>query len=344
MHVVFRVEGGPEIGMGHSSRCAVLAGQLSGRGAGVTFVATQASCDAIRVRLPDGVHYDFRPLPAGLAETADAQACAAILTSLPFRPDWLVVDHYGLGADWENAQRPFAGRLMVIDDLARRHACNLLLDQNYFANPGQRYHNQLEHSCRTLFGPGFALLRPGIALSRREDVRTDVPRRVFVCFGGADNHNSTQMALDAMAMLPDLAMQADIVIASTHPKRRALEKFCAGFPAWRLFTDHPAPEQLMAQADIGIGAGGVMTWERCAVGLPSIVVTIADNQKEVAGAMAEAGMILYGGHYDMTDAANLKELLEALWHDAHTRNVMAAEGMALVDGKGAARVAAIMCE
>src|SRR4029079_4764741 len=46
---------------------------------------------------------------------------------------------------------------------------------------------------------------------------------------------------------------------------------------------------LMAESDLAIGAAGVTSWERCCLGLPALVLVLADNQRKSAEALHEAG-------------------------------------------------------
>src|SRR5688500_3305046 len=131
MHVVFRVEGGPDVGMGHISRCMVLAEQLSCHGATVSFLCTKTTDTIIQQRLPQITGSNSTIITFGLSEDQDAVKCASMLELLKLKADWLVVDHYRLGREWEQIQCQVVRRLMSIDDLGRDHACDLLLDQNY---------------------------------------------------------------------------------------------------------------------------------------------------------------------------------------------------------------------
>src|SRR3546814_16367706 len=76
------------------------------------------------------------------------------------KPDWLVIDHYAIDHSWERALRPFAERLMAVDDLAdRMHDCDMLLDQNFYTDMAGRYVNLVSSDCRLLLGPLNVLLR-----------------------------------------------------------------------------------------------------------------------------------------------------------------------------------------
>lgn len=333
MQVIFRVEGSAAIGMGHVSRCLALAGTLQKRGAEIAFLCTPRTWEYASRRMASAA----RPLLLPDNLSRDAQHCARMLEGT--RPDWLVVDHYGLGDAWEHAMRVHAQHIMAIDDLGRSHDCDLLLDQNYRDKPEQRYAGKLPKGCRTLLGPAYALLRPGIAAARASrEQDNQVPSKIFICFGGADPENMTLQAIDAVAALEkDLRM--DVVAGAAHTQVAALKERCKQLPRSRFFVDHPAPEQLMAEADMAIGAGGTMTWERCALRLPAIVVSIAENQREVSEFMDARGVIRYLGPADQTPAEAIGNALTTLLADPEAMRRMAERAGVLVDGMGAERVA-----
>ena len=98
----------------------------------------------------------------------------------------------------------------------------------------------------------------------------------------------------------------------------------------------------MAQSDLSIGAGGATTWERMCLGLPSIVISVADNQRSVSEGLAEAGLIEYIGDAsevrDIELAAAIKQLIE----NRNQRFAFAAQTQLLVDGLGTLRIADVL--
>ncbi len=339
MQVAFRMEGSTQIGMGHVSRCLTLAAALQQRGATVSFFCGAYTGHYILTQQPDAVVLNV----PDLSPAEDAHHCRKLFAS---PPDWLVVDHYALGRDWETSMRPHVGRIMAIDDLSRAHDCDLLLDQNYLPQADTRYAGKLPDGCQMLLGPAYALLRPAIAQSRTTQPwpRRDGPvLRVFICFGGGDAPNKTLMALEAAASFaPRLAI--DVVAGAAHPALDQLTDAARSWPQVTLFTSHPAPEQLMAKADLAIGAGGTMMLERCALRLPSLVVSIADNQRPSCRYMATQGMIRYLGHGDAVDRHVIEKALGEWITDPEPRHRMAARCGNLVDGLGTGRVVQIMEE
>lgn len=273
---------------------------------------------------------------------ADADETARLLREEDGEPpDWLIVDHYGLDWRYESRVRAHVGRLMVIDDLANRsHRCELLLDQNYYADPHARYADWIGAGCRQLLGPRYALLRPEFA-GLRERLRRDGAsvRRVLVSFGGADRSGATLTALRALTPLAEEGIELTVVAGRLNPDAERIRTAYADRPGIRVLPHAEHLAQLMTEADLAVGAGGTTTWERCCLGLPSIIVTIADNQLELTKHAAAAGAVLYLGSADEVDAPRIREAAERLRSDAEARARMSRSALALTDGRGAERVA-----
>ena len=238
LRIVLRCDASMAIGSGHVMRCATLAARLRERGADVelacrnlpSFLRERIAADgATRVHaLPDRsgtVPGDGEPALAhrewlGVSQAADATDTLDIVRSGP-RPDCLIVDHYALDARWERALRPHVRAIMAIDDLADRdHDCDLLLDQNFFLEPGPRYARRLPRAAGALLGPRFALLRPEFAATREQQRERDgVLRRLFVSFGSFDPTNLTSRALRAIAAAGLDELAVDVVIGRDNPHR-----------------------------------------------------------------------------------------------------------------------------
>lgn len=335
--VAFRADAGAVLGSGHVMRCLTLADALRLRGAECRFICRRQPGHLGDLIARRGYALDWLPENCTVAE--DARLSREILAD---GVDWLVVDHYGLDAVWERALADVAGKVLAIDDLADRpHACSLLLDQNWFADPAARYAGLLPEGGRALLGPEYALLNPRYAeLARRRPDRGQPVGRVLVFLGGGDPANLTGRVLARLDDFPGLAV--DVVAGHAHPARHALDDWCGERPGARL---HPAGEgfaTLLAEADIAIGAGGTTTWERCCLGLPSLVLGIADNQYQVATAVAEFGAHLYLGPAEAVSDRQLAAALDTLLGQAGLRRHLAERGRALVDGRGAERLANIL--
>ena len=254
------------------------------------------------------------------------------------RADWLVVDHYGLERRWENEMREHAGRLMVIDDLAdRAHDCDLLLDQNDLWNP-TRYDALVPAHCQKLLGPAYALLRDEFRTARERWPReVGETTRIFVFFGGTDPTNETPKALRALRRWGEgKTLDIDVVIGGGNPHRAEVEGLVNATPNALLHVQAGNMAELMARADLSVGAGGSTTWERFCLGLPSLVVTTATNQEAIARALAKDDYHLLLGNHTNVDEDVIVRGLDQL--TPAQRRLFARRGGSLVDGRGACRV------
>lgn len=358
MRIVFRTDASLAIGSGHVMRCLSLAEAIRRAGGEVAFVCRSLPghlCDYIAAQ-----GYPVLRLPAASADAlpgdVDGPAHAAwlavswqqdaeqTLASLSEPVDWLVVDHYALDARWEGRLRPKAKKLMVIDDLADRlHDCDLLLDQNPYPDADRRYDGLVPAHCRRLIGPRHALLRPQFAAlhgSRRP--RDGRIGRLLVFFGGVDASNETGKALAALDQIPEPTWQVDVVVGAANPFRRELEAYCRDRTAYTFHCQTPAMPQLMAQADLALGAGGTAQLERCAVGLPSLLLCLADNQLAGCRAMAADGSALYLGRAEDSDMADLAAALRFCLRAPELLRHVGQRAGCLVDGQGGQRVIAAM--
>lgn len=253
--------------------------------------------------------------------------------------DLLVVDHYGLDATYEQSVRAWADRILAIDDLAdRTHAADLLLDQTLGRKPAD-YAGL--HEGPMLLGSAYALLRPAFQRSRAaalERRHSSEVRRILISFGAVDSVNATRTALDAIVLAaPHSAI--DIVLGSSAPHLRAVREHIAGTPKATLHVDVADMAYLIAEADLAIGAPGTSAWERCCLGLPTLLLTIAENQRTNAAALHAAGAALDLGWHEHADVATLASALRSIAGAGDKRWLMGQSAAALCDGRGAFRVA-----
>lgn len=344
MKVLIRADATPRMGSGHIVRCLALAAALRDQGATVSFAVSELPPHLVRALEQAGHGLFFVPaalspdcaMPfADQAQVADAQATLAAAGQV----DWLLVDSYRLGLPFEDAIRQAGIRLAVIDDLGREHRADLLLDQTLHRDAASRY---AASDCTTrLLGPRFALLRPGFAAARqRVSARRGPVRRLFAMMGGTDPDDCLNLVLDAIVLAEADGIPADIVATSSHPALARLRARCAANPGWTLHTDSPDVAELMAVADLAIGAGGTASWERACLGVPSLAICIADNQRELLHEASAAGMLLALPAGSGSD--NVAAALRLLIADEGLRQHLSAQGLALVDGGGARRVASAM--
>lgn len=347
MKVIIRTDASAQIGGGHMMRCLALANALRVRGAEVTFVMARPSQDWLRPVVQAGFALqDMDPVPhvpepdgpahrrwLSLPWHEDARQTLAVVQK--HAADWLIWDHYGLDARWVGVLRAgHAGlRVMAVDDLDDRPlGSDLVLDQTRLDRASRRF-----PALAALPGPTYATLRPEFAalrpstLARRTEV-TEI-RRVLVTLGMAD---MAKLVPDiARALARRAGLEVDLVLGSAAVSLQQVRDICAQAPNLHLHVDTPDVARLIAEADLCIGAGGMTSWERCALGLGTLLVPVAENQIGVADALAQAGAVQLLPPQDVRDPLRLDRAIDAAIAQAPRLGQMAAP---LCDGRGTERV------
>lgn len=309
--VAIRVDSSEQIGSGHLMRCLTLAEQMREKSAEVHFICRDL-VGSMHVLVYD---HDFRlhllprheanPALTGYAawltvpQTVDAEETEAILHRI--QPvERIVVDSYALDAAWEQKMRFLVREIFVIDDLANRpHDCDVLLDQNYYRAMEHRYDGLVPPHCKLLLGSAHALLREEFYAAREKiGVRDGVLRRILVFYGGSDVTRETEKAIHALLQLQLSSVAVDVVVGGRNSRRAYIKELCDAHEFLHYHCQVSNMAELMANADLCLGAGGTTTWERCFLGLPSIVTAIAENQFEICRDCAEEGYIYYLGRWD----------------------------------------------
>lgn len=353
MKVAFRADASLAIGTGHVMRCLTLADSLRTRGVKSVFLCRDHVGHMHQVVQDRG--YPLLSLggisttsPAedtyaqwlGVESERDADDTRSRLTDLAV--DWLIIDHYGLDAAWEHSLRSTCGRIMAVDDLANRdHNVDVLLDQNLGKTEAE-YSARVPTSCRLLLGPSYALIRPEFAALRAKGLSCRGQgrlRRILITMGGVDLHNATGSVLEALnAWAPSTNLEVKVVMGANAPWRDQVIQQARHLPfPTEVLVNVQGMGDLMCDADLAIGAAGSTAWERCCLGLPTLQLVLADNQRPIANALSLAGAahLLERNNLSMS----LGKVLDQLLQDPAHLFGMSSAAAKLVDGMGSERVA-----
>lgn len=348
MRVLIRSDASPTIGSGHIARLLPLARTLRKQGSHVAFACRLLPghrLDALAAEgfetfaLP-GRYPDEDPqqaIESMLPWQADINALALALENHPAF-DWIIVDHYGLDHRWQTAARRWAPRIAAVDDLATRsYSVDLLLNQN-LSGTQQAYASLLPADCQTMLGPRFAMLRDEFCCAAIE-IKPQA-KRLLVNFGGFDAAMQTHHAMLALADFHEL--EVDFVAGADNPAWKPMQALAANHPNWRLHSFVSDFYQLMTEADLFIGAGGGTSWERAAMGLPTICIAVSNNQQANAEAMAASGAHVYLGTREQVSVEQLRQAIGFIAGNQGLRQSLAERSRQWVDGRGALRVAAAL--
>ncbi len=326
---LIRADASVEIGTGHVVRCLALGAVLLDRGWTVRLATRdlhpglRATAEKAGVELVDLPHAIAIPDEPGW-----------LRANLPDGVDVVVIDHYGIDAPWHDATSGWAATRVAIGDLVDRpQAVDLLVNPNLDATT-ERYATLTTASL--LLGPTYALLDRSFVTARAAWRRRERLDRVLVFISGTDPRDVTGLAARGAATL---GVPVDVVVGAPYPHRARLEGWAATRSGIEVHVATPRMAELMSRADVSIGAPGSASWERCCVGLPTVLITVADNQLgNEAGLVAAGAAIRLGRDEDVTEAA-IAGTLAGLAADPMRLGAMSVAAAALTDGDGARRVA-----
>jgi spore coat polysaccharide biosynthesis predicted glycosyltransferase SpsG/RimJ/RimL family protein N-acetyltransferase len=330
IRVLIRADAGTALGTGHFARASALTDALSAAGGTEIMLVTSDEGSAL---VPAYFPSNMPVLAVAPADSGPAGTMSA-LRQAGWAPDVIYLDQYGEVPEWEAYATKAGARLLVLDDLDAATRADVIV----------RPHggNVADEDAIVLRGPAYLpLSRHVTALAHRaRSPSSSSNLRLNVCFGGSDPTGETAKALQALGVLDGL--EVDLVIGPGVGFDPAMLDAADHMPH---VTLHRAPSQerlaaLMSEADLALGAGGVMLWERMCLGVPSLVICVAHNQRPQIDAMVAAGAIRFVGDHAEVTTERIAQAVMGLAADEPARRALAATGRKLVDGRGAIRLAA----
>lgn len=323
------------MGGGHAIRCGALAAELSRQGHRCGFAANDSGADLAGAILPD----------ADVLRLSGDNDLEVMKKQWPEGADWLVVDHYGRDASFEQSSKGWSRRILAVDDLpTRRHASDILLDQTLDRSEAE-YRALVNPGCKVLAGADYTLLREefrthrAAALARRNAMPQ--PTRIVVSFGASDPGKATLRALEALRLVK-YPIQIEILVGRLCPHLGEIETAVRNESGASLVIDPASVARHFADADIAIGAPGMTAWERACLGLPAIVIPVADNQVDNAAALERHGAVTVLPVIERVTREEIASAVSLLIEQPSRWQAMSAAAAHLVDGQGIARVSAAM--
>jgi len=337
--LVVRADAGLKMGTGHVMRCLALAQAWRRGGCGAVFAMAESTPAMDGLLRSQGITVTRIEGEPGGSE--DASHTLAIARA--FGADWLVVDGYQFDAEYQRRMQSLRPVLAVDDNgPLDYYSAELVLNQNAHACP--EMYARVSPNTQLLLGPRFALLRDEFAAYRKW-ARTIPERgsRLLLTLGGSDAANFAPRILPFLAKLPTEDLQIRIVVGGSAENCGvvdAIAEKCAR--RVEVLRDVKNMADMMAWADLAISAAGTTSWEMCGMGLPAILVVVAENQKFIAEHLAVLGAVENAGCADRADCAALAELCGRLLVDKSRRAGMSQRARLVVDGRGRERVLSMM--
>lgn len=331
-----RTDASLAIGTGHVMRCLALAQAWQDNVGDVVFVMAQAFPALIERLRAEGFTVVCLNLTPGGAE--DAAQFVGVAREHNAR--WTVVDGHHFQSAYQLAIKDAHLQLLCLDDMgeADHYLADLLLNQNLHAHASM--YSKREPYTRLLLGTRYAMLRREFNPWREwERAIAPLARKLLVSMGGIDAPNVTAAVLESLPALKTDGLEIRVIVGPGNPHRRELEPFAAeSSPSVRFLNSVTSMPDLIAWADVAISAGGSTCWELCFMGLPAILLDLAENQRVIAEELnrQQAAVYLGRGKDGFRNAG--ASTLERILRSQEERAALSKKARTLVDGLGAGRV------
>lgn len=338
--LLIRADASTAIGTGHVMRCLALAQAWQRQGGSVLFVMAEVPAP-LQARLQsEGMAVQSLSVVPGSDQ--DAIATAALAQEAGSR--WVVVDGYQFGATYQQQLKQTGVSVLFLDDYghAALYTADLVLNQNLTAHPAW-YEPRSTHT-RLLLGTQYVLLRQEFWPWRHwQRSLAPVARKILVTLGGSDPDNVTLKVIYALKLLNIPDLDVVVVVGGSNPHWEMLQATVqdCSFPI-RLARNVQNMPDLLAAADLAIAAGGTTTWELAFLGLPSLLLMLAENQRAIAEKLDQSGIAINLGWHDQTAVATIAAAIHQLLPDLETRRKMSQLGQQQVDGWGSLRIVSIL--
>ena len=338
--LIIRADASIAMGTGHLMRGLALAQAWQDQGGQCIFAMAESTAGAEeRIR---SERFEVAALNASPGVSQDAAQMVEL--ALARDAGWVALDGYHFDVEYQRRLKAAGVKLLAVDDTghAGAYAADLVLDQNVHAT--EDFYARRESYTQLLLGPRYALLRREFNhwRNRRRQI-APVARKVLVTVGGSDPDNVTLRVIRALRLLAEDNLEATVVVGGSNPHGHDLEREVqGGGDALRLVRDVPDMPQLMADADVAISAAGITTWEMCFLGLPALLIDVAENQTPGARELDRQGIAIHAGSRQEVTPESIAARLKPLLASPERRAAMSERGRKLVDGLGAERVVSTM--
>lgn len=321
-------------------RCLALAEELRDTGYEITFATREQASDLNsfilenRFKLINLKKPQKYQLPRGTADYArwlqipekeDAEDFISKMTDI----DLVIIDHYGINRNWhELVKKELGCKVMVIDDLVREHNADLIVDQTL--NRKHSEYSKLQR-CIALTGTKYALLKPGFAVARKKLKHSPKQKnKILITMGGIDQPNASLQVLKALLGMK-LEIPTTVLLSERSPNYESVKTFALANPSWVEHVDFVCDmPTFMSKYSIVIGAPGSSSWERACLGIPSILVPLAENQNAIAEELEKADAVKVVKLNDITkDLSYALDGIISCWENYSVNNFELCDGLGI---------------
>jgi len=333
--LVIRTDAGPRIGIGHLMRCLAIAESWYDKGGKVSFVMNSAP-PAIKQNIQNQ-KLDVIEISSTPGTVEDATDLITIANKLG--AEWIVVDGYQFGTEYQKIIKESEHSLLFIDDYghASHYYADIVLNQNIYADISlYPFH---EPFTKFLLGSEYVLLRREfLSGTDRARIIPHQARKILVTLGGGDPENITLKVIEAIKDIGMPGVEVIAIIGGVNPHFSVLKEYVADTPGFSILVDVNNMPDLMAWADIAVSAGGSTCWELVFMGLPFLSIILSDNQSPIVTRLDQEGATISLGYYKELSNQILFHSIEDLMKSQNKRILLHRNQKKIIDGNGCSRV------
>ena len=339
---VIRVDSGREIGFGHGMRCLTIANEIKKKEFNVLIIMNRERNNLGELFKKNGHDVSYiinRKIGFKKIDVKyDLEQTKRILQKFKEKIDIFLIDHYNIDYKWEKSLRQYVRKIVVIDDLNnRKHDCDLIIDQGLHHNMKNLYVKLVPKNCKILTGPKYAILRPEFHIFRKKlQKQNKIIKRIMISFGGSDPNNDTIKVLEGITKIKDREFSIDVIVGKANSSHAKIQKICEKMKKTRCYYNPEKMAKIMSKCDLAIGSGGSTTWERCCLGIPSIVSIASEDQYEATRILNSKKCIKNLGMSKKKLGSDYVIAIEDM--NFKKLNEMRKECLKLVDGNGTKRI------
>ena len=337
MKIVFRVDATHEIGMGHLMRCFALSGELVKRKDTCYFLSnidSEELCEKI-------VKSNMKLEKISSSPKSNQDLDYLIDFSKKNDINWIITDHYNINTEYIKELKANGFKVLSIDDTSQiYYVSDLVVNQNIGS---ERLEFDADDATKFLLGPKYVMLRNELLKRKEKRVRKNV-EKILVTLGGIDFGNLALKILENLAEIIDKNVEIIVVIGPLNKidddfHSKINEEYGSNF---RFVFSPENMVDLYMESDIAISAGGSSCYELAYFGIPNIIITVADNQLNIAKGLQKKNISVYLGRKEDFSSKKLNKNLLELINNSSQREKMIKNGMSLVDGQGKKRIIGCM--
>ncbi len=347
-NILIRTDADTDIGSGHCMRCLALAQTLDRHGVDISFVMSFPS-DAVIRRLTSE-RMNVIPTTFQRGSKADAEAVIKLFRTIGAAG--IILDGYTFNTPYQKYLRDAGVSFLFIDDMGygNHYYADFIVNQNLHAH--QDMYRNREPETVLLLGTRYTLLRNEFLRLNNKNGKTPAAvTNVLVTLGGSDPNNVTLKVIRALKTIRHLSLSVKIIAGMSNPHIESLkiaidsigstaeESYPTENHVMEILKNADNMPLMMTGADIAVSAGGSTCWELAYMGLPALLIVVADNQIPIADSLQKKGIARnLGWHGNLTDNDVARGLCHMIDSQSE-RQRMGLRGKQLIDGNGANRIA-----